>query len=191
MEFVILKAGHPTWMSMQLPKDVAALLRYDPTPSGSSRGPAGGISFVRRGPGVVRVLPTRDAQDVLAAEGGRGRYLAVAHTGAKSIFNLPLPVIEYLGLQTFPRPPNGARTTDDAVMWFVPAPEYYEFRAHQRTSKGWLGPSPGGFAHVYFARSVLPLPSTNEALGQLEARIESEEWRPRIEALRPGLAGRR
>lgn len=180
MEYVILRAAHPTWLTLQLPGEVAQLIQYDPEEVRDLRTPGRGIAFLARGPGIVRVVASMRASDVLAIETVRNRFIATARLTDKLVFNLPVPVVRHLGLQTQPRGPNDARATDDSILWFLPAPEYYEFRGRERSDKGWTGPSPGGFAHVYLSKSLVPFPAE---LGELEARIEGEEWRPRIEAL--------
>ena len=69
-----------------------------------------------------------------------------------------------------------------------PPPSTYEYRARERTKKAWNGPSTGGFAHVYLAKSLLPFP---RELSDLENRIELEEWRPRLDAFPRVVRGRR
>ena len=183
MEYVVVRALHPTWLAVQLPTEVADLIRFDPRESRELRTPGRGISFLTRGPGIVRVVASYAAREILPVETVRNRFIAPARVSERLLFNLPAPVVRHLGLTTEPRGPSGAKATDDGIIWFVPAPEYYEFRAHERTPKGWNGPSPGGFAHVYLARSVLPIGPSFDALSSLESRIEHEEWRPRFEAL--------
>ncbi|MGI0131794.1 MAG: hypothetical protein ACREDK_01665 [Thermoplasmata archaeon] len=180
MEYVILRAAHPTWLTLQLPNEVAQLIQYDPDEVRDLRSPGRGIAFLARGPGIVRVVASFRAPEILAIETVRNRFIAPARLTDKLVFNLPAPVVRHLGLQTSPRGPNDVRATDDSILWFLPAPEYYEFRARERSGKGWTGPSPGGFAHVYLTRSLLPFAPE---LSDLEARIEAEEWRPRVEAL--------
>jgi hypothetical protein len=180
MEYVILRAAHPTWLNLQLPGDVAALIQYHPSELRELRNPSRSVAFLARGPGVVRVVASFRAREVLAVETVRNRYIAPAHLTEKLVFSLPGPVVRHLGLRVEPRGGSGARATDDAIIWFLPAPEYYEYRAQERSEKGWSGPSHGGFAHVYLAKSILPL--TRE-LSDLETRIEHEEWKPRLEAI--------
>jgi hypothetical protein len=188
MEYVILKAVHPTWLVAQLPVEVAALLQYDPEEARDLRSPARGIAFLARGPGIVRVVSTLRAPEVVAVETVRNRFIASARLNEKLLFSLPAPVARHLGLQVTPRGPNEMRSTDDGVVWFLPAPEYYEYRAQERLGKPWSGPSPGGLTHLYLAKSVLPL---SPELDALETRIESSEWRPRTEVLSRPPRGRR
>ena len=189
MEYVVVRAVHPTYLSVQLPAEVAELIQFRPEEVRDLRSPARGISFLARGPGIARVLPSLAAGELLGVETIRNRYIAPARVSSKFLFSLPAPVVEHLGLRTQVREPTGVKSTDDGLLWFVPAPEYYEFRARSRTARGWTGPSTGGFAHVYLTRSVLPFGPAFEALAGLEDRVEAEEWRPRIEALQH--AGRR
>jgi hypothetical protein len=180
MEAVILRAVHPTWLNTQLPTEVAELIQFDPEEVRSLRPPARGIAFLARTPGVVRVLAAYRAGDVLAIETMHDRYLAPALLTEKLIFNLPEGVVDYLGLQVQRRGPSGLRATDDTLIWFLPAPEYYEYRARQRAQKPWVGPSGGGFAHVYLARALV------REFPELETReraIEAVEWKPRLDAI--------
>ncbi|MCI4327354.1 MAG: hypothetical protein L3K16_06955 [Thermoplasmata archaeon] len=181
MEYVVLATVRPTWLNLQLPSEVATLLLHNPDLARSSSHRT--LAFLGRGPGVVRVVSGAPAADVLPIEIVRGRFLAPALATEKGVFNLPLPVLQYLGLRTSPRPPRNARSTDDTLLWFLPAPEYYEFRAHEWSGRAWTGPTTGGLAHVYLARAVLPLPLDLAELGRSESLIEGEEWRPRAEAL--------
>lgn len=184
MEYVVLRAAHPTWLSLQLPNEVAELIQYRPEEVRDLRQPGRGIAFLARGPGIVRVVSTFRSPDMIAIETVHNRFIAPARLTEKLVFNLPVPVTRHLGLQTAPRGPNSVRATDDSIVWFLPAPEYYEYRAQESEGKGYRGPSPGGPAHVYLAKSILPIAPS---LSELESRIDSEEWRPRAEALhRPG-----
>ncbi|HKV89946.1 MAG TPA: hypothetical protein VJQ43_01980 [Thermoplasmata archaeon] len=181
MEYVVLATVRPTWLNLQLPSEVASLIVHNPDLArGASHRT---LAFLGRGPGVVRVVNAVRASEVLPIEIVRGRYLAPALATGGGVFNLPRPVIQYLGIQSHARPPRNARSTDDTLLWFLPAPEYYEFRAHEWSGNPWAGPSTGGLAHVYLARAVLPLPLELAELGKVEASIEGHEWRPRAEAL--------
>ena len=190
MEYVILRASHPTWLTMQLPSEVGQLIRYRPE-EGLSRETSRSISFLGRGPGLARVIATHPAREALAVETVRGRLLASARPGDRFLFSLPTGVIDHLGLQVRLRGSGGARRTPDGVVWFVPAPEYYEFRAVVDAGRVWTGPSSGPFAHVYLAKSLVPFPKDFARLAELEYRIEEEEWRPGIEALQRVGRGRR
>ena len=181
MEYVVLATVRPTWLNLHLPSEVSNLIVHNP---GLARGSSHRtLAFLGRGPGVVRVVSGVSAADVLPIEIVRGRYLAPALATEGGVFNLPMPVIQYLGIQSQARPPRNARSTDDTLVWFLPAPEYYEFRAHEWSGRPWTGPATGGLAHVYLARAVLPLPVELSELRRAEATIEGQEWRPRAEAL--------
>lgn len=183
MEYVVLAAQHPRWLSLHLPNEVAELLRFRPADVRDLRPPARGISFLARGPGVVRVVGSLTAAEILPLETVRNRFIAPAAVSSKGIFNLPNAVARHLLLQTaVPGAPEG-RGTDDQLIWFLPAPEYYEFRAVQRLERPWTGPAEGGFAHVYLSRALIPM---DPELAQLEGEIEAEEWRPRLEAIQRG-----
>jgi hypothetical protein len=189
LEYVVLATVRPTWLNLQLPAEVSNLINHNPDAARGSTHRT--VAFLGRGPGVVRVVSGVPAADVLPIEIVRGRYLAPALATEQGVFNLPLPVIQYLGLRTHPRPPRNARSTDDTLLWFLPAPEYYEFRAQEWAGRAWTGPSTGGLAHVYLARAVLPMPGELADLARSEAVIEGEEWRPRAEALGRGVRTRR
>lgn len=180
VEHVILKAVHPTWLVVQLPKEVADLIQYHSEDVRGLYPPARGLAFLARGPGIVRVLPAFQAREVLAVETVRNRVLATSRVGDSLIVNLPAVVCRHLGLKLIGQSGAAPRVTDDSIIWFLPAPEYYEYRARQRSSRPWTGPSTGGFAHVYLAKSLLPF---SRELTELENRIESEEWKPRMDTL--------
>lgn len=191
MEYVVVRAVHPTYLSVQLPVEVGELIQFRPTEVRDLRSPGRGISFLARGHGIARVIASHAAGELLALETVQNRYIASARVSPRLLFSLPSQVIEHLGLQTRLKGPSGVKSTDDGLLWFVPAPEYYEFRARERTPRGWSGPSTGGFAHVYLTRSVLPLGPAFQELEALESRLESEEWRPRLEALQHAVRARR
>ncbi len=183
MEYIALKSVHPTWLTLQLPNEVADLLGYEASETAGRSSAGHGLAYLSRGPGVVRVVSAYGAREILPIEIVRNRYLATARPTAKLLHNLPLAVIQHLGVQVIPRGPKLARSTDDGLLWFVPAPEYYEYRGRERLEKPWNGPSSGRMAHVYLARSILPLPFDLRMLGELEHRVEREEWSPRLEAV--------
>ena len=112
----------------------------------------------------------------------RSRLIASARPGERHLFTLPSPVVQHLGLQVYSRGPR-LRGTDDRILWFVPAPEYYEYRSVVEAGKPWNGPSGGPFARVYVTKSLFPFPKEVGTLAENEYRIEEEEWRPAVEAL--------
>jgi hypothetical protein len=190
MEYVIVRAVHPTWLTMQLPLEVAELIRFRPEDGGAHEA-SRAISFLARGPGLVRVIATHPAREALAVETVRGRLLATARPGERHIFSIPTAVLRHLSVQVYSRGPRAGRGTDDRTIWFVPAPEYYEYRSVVESGRTWTGPSNGPFAHVYVAKSLFPFPREFAQLAELELRIEEEEWRPGIEALQKVGRGRR
>ncbi len=190
MEYVILRAARPTYLNTQLPAEAAELIRFDPPDARGMRDYARGIIFFARVPGIARVVSAYQAQDVLPGEMAQNRFLGLARVSERLLFNVPAQVQRHLGVRSEPREPNGPRATDDSVIWFLPAPEYYEYRALQRRERSWGGPSGGGVAHIYLAKSILPMDPALAALTELETRIEWDEWRPRIEALQR-VGGRR
>jgi len=181
MEYVIVRATHPSWLTMMLPTEVAQMLCFDPTADHGATA-ARSVSFLARGPGIARVIATYPAREALAVETVRDRLLATARPGERLLFTLPGPVAQHLGLKVYSR---GGRVkgTDDSVLWFVPAPEYYEFRSVVEAGKTWTGPSGGPFAHVYLVRSLVPFPKELDGLAELEYRVEDQEWRPAVAAL--------
>jgi hypothetical protein len=189
MEYVIVRATHPTWLTMQLPTEVAELIRFDPRAEEGATA-ARSVSFLGRGPGIARVIATYPAREALAVETVRNRLLATARPGERLLFTLPSPVANHLGLKVYSRGAH-VKGTDDSVLWFVPAPEYYEFRSVLESGKTWGGPSSGPFAHVYLTRSLVPFPKSLDALAELELDIEEEEWRPAVAALQRLGRGRR
>ncbi len=189
MEYVIVRATHPTWLTLQLPGEVADLICFRPK-EGPGRDASRTISFLARGPGVARVIASHPAREALAIETVRNRLIASARPGERHLFTLPAPVVQHLGLQVYSRGPK-LRGTDDRILWFVPAPEYYEYRSVTESGKTWNGPSGGPFARVYVAKSLFPFPKEFSALAEVEYRIEEEEWRPAIEALQRVGRGRR
>ncbi len=189
MEYVIVRATHPTWLTLQLPAEVAELICFRPE-TGPHRDSSRTISFLARGAGVVRVIASHPAREALAIETVRNRFIASARPGERHLFTLPTPVVQHLGLQVYARGPK-LKGTDDRIIWFVPAPEYYEYRSIVEAGKTWNGPSGGPFARVYVAKSLFPFPKEFQPLAELEYRIEEEEWRPAVEALQRVGRGRR
>jgi hypothetical protein len=180
VEYVVLESQHPKWLNLHLPNEVAELLQFRVAEVRDLRTPARGISFLSRGPGIVRVVGSLHATEILPLETLRNRFIAPAAVTDRGIFNLPGAVSKHLGIQSYPRPGSGLRGTDDQLIWFLPAPEYYEYRAMQRLERPWAGPSTGGFAHLYLSKAIHPMDPDLEGL---EAEIEHAEWRPRLEAL--------
>jgi hypothetical protein len=189
MEYVVVRATHPTWLTLQLPAEVAELLGYAPTSEEGGRA-SQSISFLARGPGIARVVATYPAREALAVETVRSRLIASARPGERLLFSLPAAVAQHLALQIYARDPR-SKGTDDSVIWLVPAPEYYEYRSVVGSGKRWTGPSSGPLAHVYLAKSMVPLPKEFPRLAELDFRIEEEEWRPGVAALQRVGRGRR
>src|SRR5580700_3702204 len=127
MEYVILEAQHPKWLNLHLPNEVAELLQFRPSEVKDLRTPARGISFLSRGPRTVRAVASLAAAELLPLETLRNRFIAPAAVTERGIFNLPGAVARHLGIQVAPRAGSEIRGTDDQVIWFLPAPEYYEF----------------------------------------------------------------
>jgi hypothetical protein len=187
VEYVVLRAVHPTYLNLQFPVEAAEFIEFEVERTKELPPAARGIAFVARGPGVVRVVTTLGAGDLLPIEILRNRYLATALVSERLIFNLPEAVSHHLGLKVQTTREREGRFTDDGLLWFLPAPEYYEFRARQRTGKPWQGPTGAPMGHLYLARSVIPW---GPELDQIDRRIDTEEWRPRSEALRRITTGR-
>ncbi|HTS33034.1 MAG TPA: hypothetical protein VMI55_03740 [Thermoplasmata archaeon] len=181
MEYVVVWASHPSWMTLQLPRDVAELIGYRPE-AGVQRDSSRTISFLSRGPGVARVVATAPAREALAVETVRSRLLATARPGDRHVFAFPTALVGHLGLRVTQHGPRAGRGSDDGIVWFVPAPEYYEYRAVVDEGRPWTQPSSGPFAHVYLTRSLYPFPEAVAGLAELEAQIE-EEWKPAVRLL--------
>jgi hypothetical protein len=180
MEYVVLETQHPKWLNLHLPSQVAELIQYHPEEVRDLRAPAREIAFLTRGAGIVRVVAALASAEILPLETVRNRHLANAKVTERGIFNLPGAVSRHLGIQTMIRAGSTVRSTDDQLIWYLPAPEYFEYRALQWLDQRWAGPSTGGFAHLYLSKAILPM---DPDLGALEAEIEQAEWRPRLEAL--------
>lgn len=190
MEYVVIKAVHPSWLTSQLPDEVVGLLCLPPV-KGPDRDPTAQISFLARGPGIARVIALPHAREPVAVETVRGRLLSTAGPLSTRVFSIPSAVIRHLGLRVYPKGNRGGRGTDDRIIWFAPASEYYEYVARVRTRKEYTGPSSGPFAHVYLMRSLVPFPREMGQLAELELRIEEEEWKPAVDALQRVGRGRR
>jgi len=181
MDYVIVRASRPTWLTMQLPNEVVDLICFRPE-QGPHRDSSRTISFLARGSGVARVIASHPAREALAIETFRNRLIASARPGERHLFTLPATVVQHLGLQVYSRGPK-LRGTDDRMIWFVPAPEYYEYLSVVEAGKAWNGPTGAPFARVYVAKSLFPFPKEFLQLAEVEYRIEEEEWRPAVEAL--------
>ncbi len=190
MEFVVVWASHPTWLTLQLPKDVSELIGYRPE-DGAERYTSRTISFLARGPQVARVVATGRAREALAVETVRGRLIASARPGDRRIFTLPNALTEYLGLRILQRGPRAGRGTGDGLVWFAPAPDFYEFRSVADEGKEYSGPSSGPFAAVYVTNALYPFPAGIDDLSEREKRIEETEWRPAVRLLQRVGRGRR
>jgi hypothetical protein len=182
MEFVIVWASHPTWLTLQLPKDVAELIGYHPE-DGTERDSSRTVSFLARGPQVARVVATRKAREALAVETVRGRLIASARPGDRRIFTLPNALTQHLGLRILQRGPRAGRGTGDGLVWFAPAPEFYEFRSVADEGQPYSGPSSGPFAAVYVTNALYPFPAGISDLAEREKQIEETEWRPAVRLL--------
>lgn len=190
MEYVILRSVRPTRFTMQLPTEAASLLRYrDPSAKSPADG-TGSITFLARGTGIARAFATHLSKEVLAVESVRERFLTNARPGEGHLFAFPARLITHLGIEEYPLSPGRARGTDDTVVWFLPAREYYEYRAGER-SGSWKGPSVGGSAHVYVAKGILPIARGLMGLDRMESEIENGDWAVTAEALRRTPSARR
>jgi hypothetical protein len=183
MEYVVVSTTQLTYLTLQLPGDLARLIQFAPL-AGDTTGTSRSVTFLNRGPGVARVVATYPTREALAVETYRNRVVATARLSDGLLFSLPSALAAHLGLTMVTRP-QGTRGTDDALLWFLRADEYYAYRQGPRT------PRPPAPAHVYVTKSWLPLPKELAVLGDLEGRIEHEEWRPGVEALQKVAKGRR
>ncbi len=182
MEYVVVWASHPSWLTLQLPKDVAALLGYQPE-DGRERDVSRSVTFLARGPQVARVVATRRAQEALAVELVRGRVIATARPGERRIFTLPNAVVEYLGLRLLQHGPRARRGTGDGLVWFAPAPDFYEFRALSDDGKPYPRATSSSLVPVYVTHALYPFPAALEDLDERERAIEETEWRPAVRVL--------
>jgi hypothetical protein len=88
-----------------------------------------------------------------------------------------------LGLRVLQRGPRAGRGTGDGLVWFAPAPDFYEFRSVADEGKAYTGPSSGPFAAVYVTNALYPFPSGMADLPEREREIEQTEWRPAVRML--------
>ena len=191
MEYVALRSSHPTWLTMQLPSDAVELLKFrSPSPHAPVDG-TGSITFVARGPGIARAIATHLSREALAVESVRERLLASARPGARHLFSLPAAHLAHLGVSVSVRGPRAGKGTDDQILWFLPAEEYYAYRKAEVEGTPWHGPSLGGSAHLYLSKALLPPPRTMGALAATEDQIEEVEWKAATEAFHPPGRGRR
>ena len=137
-KFVVLKAVHPTWCNLQLPRDVAQILGLVPGV------PSQAIYFHESEGRRVRVVVTRE-------ECMSSRPVASAQLTEKMVFNLPTALAHHLGIQ-ISRTKRG-RTTDDMVVWFTPADQYQELRRAPRGGRRPTGLSSGREPQVYVSRN--------------------------------------
>ncbi len=191
MEYVALRSSHPTWLTMQLPSDAVELLKFrSPSPRALADG-TGSITFLARGTGIARAVATHLSREALAVESVRERLLASARPGERHLFSLPTALLAHLGIGVSVRGPRAGKGTDDQILWFLPAEEYYDFRKSEAERTVWHGPSLGGSAHVYVAKAILPPPRALGSLAVTEEQIEQVEWATAAEAFHPPGRGRR
>lgn len=184
MEYNLLSTQQPSvGFSMQMGQDIASFLQFHPELS-TPRAPTNRhVAFLTRVPGILRVFPEVLSPWFIALEEERRRLLAKCLVSRERLFCFPQRAVDHLGIGTYEHAGRGIRSTDDTFAWFVPAPEYYEFKAALRRPKGWTGPGPGGFPHLYVARAVLPFRTSLDDLERTERRVEEGELQPRLEAL--------
>lgn len=181
MEYVIAHTTHPKHLTLGLPGAVARRIGFDPK-ARDQADTSRSISFLSRGAGIARVVTTYAVREALAIETLRGRLIASARPARNLVFAFPIPLAKHLRLDRTPRP-GRPRGTDDTILWFLPASEYYESQRGAEPEGHPAGQATGGLAHVYLTKSVIPLPKEFGQLAETEARIEQEEWRPGVEAI--------
>lgn len=191
MEYVVVRSSHPTWLTTQLPADAVGLLKFRPPSAHSVSDGTGAISFLSRGAGIARVVASHLSRETLAFESVRGRLLATSRPGARHLFSLPTALLAYLGVEVSVRGPREGKSTDDQLLWFVPAEEYYSFRRAQAEGSAWHGPGAGGSGHVYLAKAILPPPRGLAQLRAMDAAIERTEWTAAERAFSPIAHGPR
>lgn len=160
--WVVIRAIHPSWCTLQVPGDVAQLLGCRPEDLERLTKPARAVAFLDRGQGVLRVVGVHRSATLLAKEMAMNRVVGTAQLTEKAVFNLPDAVERHLDLKTFKRGDKGAYGTDDSVAWVLPESEYYRFRAEEREGKG-EGMTEGSDVHLYLVKSLFPglLPSVD------------------------------
>ena len=137
-ELVVLKAVHPTWCNLQLPRDVAQILGLVPGV------PFQTVYFHESQGRRARVAVTRE-------EDMNSRPVASAQLTEKMVFNLPTALANHLGIQ-ISRTKRG-RATDDMVVWFTTADHYHELRRATRGGRRPTGLSSGKEPKIYVSRN--------------------------------------
>ena len=191
MEYVVVRSSHPTWLTTQLPADAVGLLKIRSPSAHSTSERTGAISFLSRGVGIARVFASHLSRETLAFESVRGRLLATARPGARHLFSVPTALLAYLGVKVSVQGPREGKSTDDQLLWFVPAEEYYSFRRSEADGSVWRGPCVGGSGHVYLARAILPPPKSLGQLSAMDCAIERTEWTAAERAFSPTARGPR
>ena len=154
--YVVLRATHATYLTLQLPAEVAHLIGYDWTGSNTLRSPGREVAFLARGPGFCRVISSLRSAALLPREIHLNRFIAPARVSRKRLFYLPVAVAEHLGLTVDRSLPTGRASTHDSVVWLVDARSYYRFR--ERGSGSVDSPEERGApARVYLAKSLVPV----------------------------------
>jgi hypothetical protein len=155
--YVVLKATHATFLTLQLPRDVAELIGFDAAESAALRAPGREVAFLARGPGVCRVISLRRSASMLAEEIQFDRFIASARVSRKRLFFLPVAVAHHLGLEVERASPSGKTSTFDSVVWLADAPAYYEYRSgRDRSGRESSDETPP--ARVYVTKSMIPMP---------------------------------
>ena len=135
---VVLKAVHPTWCNLQLPRDVVQILGLTPGI------PFQTVHFLESEGRRARVAISRE-------ECMNARSVASAQLTEKMIFNLPTALAHHLGIQISKT--NQGRTTDDMLVWFTPSDQYYRYRRAARDGQRPTGLSPGKEPKIYVSRN--------------------------------------
>ena len=168
--WLILRAVHPASSSTQLPSEVASLLGIEPHWLATLDKPSRVISFLSRGPGVLRVIANVTAGDLYISELAQHRVIGMAATNPQLVINLPDAVERYLKLTTYQLDRPGLTGTDDSIAWLAPVEEVRALRRAIRN--GQKPPLTGAGAHAYLIKA------------------ESDGLLPPLESLERGLEKR-
>lgn len=137
-ELVVLKAVHPTWCNLQLPRDVAQVLGLTPGV------PSQTVHFFESEGRQTRVAVSRE-------ECVGSRSIASAQLTEKMVFNLPTALADHLGMQISKT--KRGRATDEMLVWFTSADQYYGYRRAERGGRRPTNLSPNKGPEIYVSRN--------------------------------------
>ncbi|MCI4351515.1 MAG: hypothetical protein L3K15_08405 [Thermoplasmata archaeon] len=172
--YVVVKSTPATYLTLQLPSDIAALIGFDGDASRELRAPGRELAFLARGAGICRVISVRRSASLLPDEIHLNRLIASARVSRRRLFFLPVAVARHLGLAIERSSYRGKSSTFDSVAWLVDAPAYYDHRLRS-VGAGAERFDAAPLAQVYLTKSIIP---TTVDLERPEAPIAAGELAP-------------